>query len=281
MRLVLDARARALLGRLPRTNPYALSELILLAVLAVQCARLTWALLTPLTPLGPWVPAAPGVAGSPALQLKQFDPFFRLSGGDGSDKPGVVTSLQLTLFGTRRNEAMGGGSAIIAGPDGVQQSIGVGQEIIPGVTLKAVAFDHVTISRNGADEQLFLAQDASTTPAPPTDTTPIAGSLLKAPPPPPRSGTPVSQLRTDIGFIPRIDNGRISGLAVRSQGSGTAFRAAGLQDGDVVTAIGGRPVTGASDIERLGAQFPTGGILPITVERGNQTLPLSITIAAP
>ncbi|MDB5712208.1 MAG: type secretory protein PulC [Sphingomonas bacterium] len=277
MRLVLDARARAWLRRFPRTNIYSLAEILLLALLAVQCARLVWLVVTPTGPLGDWRPATPGFAGSPSAMLRDFDPFFRLTGGD--DKPGVVTSLQLTLFGTRVDEAMGGGSAIIAGPDNVQKSVAVGQEIMPGVKLKAVAFDHVTIDRGGASEELYLPQD-SVDPTPP----PAAG-----PPPPPGapappttvSGVSLNQLRAEIGFIPRVDGGRVSGLVVRPQGSGAAFRQVGLHEGDVVTAIGGRAVSGRSDFDQLAQQYPHGGDLPITVERGNSTVPIVITIASP
>src|SRR3546814_4797376 len=38
----------------------------------------------------------------------------------------------------------------VAGPNGVQNSFAVGEEIMPGVVLKAVAFDHITIDRGGA-----------------------------------------------------------------------------------------------------------------------------------
>ena len=58
----------------------------------------------------------------------------------------------------REDRATGRGSAIIALPDGTQSSYGVGEEIMPGVTLTAVAADGVTISRNGVMEQLFLDQ---------------------------------------------------------------------------------------------------------------------------
>lgn len=277
MRLVLDARARSLLRRLPRTNVYSTLELLLLAGLAVQCARLFWVLATPVSPLGPWQPVQPGFAGSPAAMLQGFDPFFRLSGGDG--KPAVVTSLQLTLFGTRTNDATGGGSAIIAGPDGVQTSYAVGDEISPGVKLKAVAFDHVTIDRGGAAEDLFIDQSGAVVPVTPIPAA-TSPSLLG-----PSSSSPVgrgmspAQFRTDIGFIPRVDGGRVSGLTVRPIGSGAAFRAAGLHEGDVITAIGGRPVTGQSDFEQLAASVGKGGSVPVTVERGNQTLSLTITIA--
>ena len=277
MRLVLDARARALLRRLPRTNVYSALELLLLAGLAVQCARLFWVLATPVAPLGAWQPVQPGFNGSPTAMLQGFDPFFRLSGGDG--KTAVVTSLQLTLFGTRTNEATGAGSAIIAGPDGVQTSYAVGDEISPGIKLKSVAFDHVIIDRGGAEENLFIDQSGAVVPVSPP---PAAGpSLLSNPPPPPPGGkgaTP-AQLRTDIGFIPRVDGGRVSGLTVRPLGSGAMFRQAGLHEGDVITAIGGRPVTGQGDFEQLGASVGKGGSVPVTVERGNRTLSLTITIA--
>ena len=62
-------------------------------------------------------------------------------------------------------------------------------------------------------------------------------------------------------------------------GTGAVFRAAGLQDGDVVTSIGGRPVSGAGDLDRIVKDFQGGGNIPLTVERGNQTLPLAIPVA--
>lgn len=283
MRLVLDARARAFLRRIPVTTVYTALELLLIALLAVQGARLIWALVTPVGPVGHWRPTVAG--GTPVDILRSFDPFFRLSGGDAKG-PAAITTLQLTLYGTRIDEARGGGSAIIAGPDNVQQSVAVGQEIMPGAKLKAVAFDHVTIDRNGVAEDLFLAQADQVAPAaPPPAGAPLVGGS-GAPPPGPGSaaisprGITIAQVRADIGFIPRIDNGKVSGLTVRSQGAGAAFRAAGFRDGDVVTAIGGRPVTGQADIDRLAAQYAAGGIMPVTVERGQETLPLSITIAS-
>ncbi|WP_342657587.1 type II secretory protein PulC [Sphingomonas sp. NY01] len=270
MRLKLDARGRRLLRRLPVVNVYSVAELLLMAGLAIQAARLVWAVVTPVAPLGDWRPAQPVVPGSPSTILSGFDPFFRLQGA--TQAPATVTALQLTLFGTRIDEAMGRGSAILAGPDGVQQSVAIGDEIQPGVRLKAVAFDHVVIDRGGAEETLYLDQ---------SDAPGASGGEAGAPPPSAGgAGVRIGQLRSDIGFIPRLDGGRVSGLVVRPQGSGAAFRAAGLQEGDVVTAIGGRPVTGPGDIDRVAADFGQGGNIPITVERGNQTLPLAITIVA-
>ena len=155
MRIGLDPRAR--LGRLvPRPTVYSALELLLLSLLAMQCARLVWTIFTPVGPIGEWR-ASTAIAAAPAPTgvLASFDPFFRLSGQSG---PVLVTSLNLKLFGVRQDQASGRGSAIISTPDGQQSSFAVGDEIIPGVTLTGVGFDSVTISRNGASEQLFMDQ---------------------------------------------------------------------------------------------------------------------------
>ncbi len=280
MRLKFDARARAILRRLPVVNVYSFAELLLLAGLAAQCARLAWAIATPVAPLGDWRPAEPTVPGSPGDILRGFDPFFRIS---GAQQPATVTALNLKLFGTRIDEAMGRGSAIIAGPDNVQKSISVGEEVAPGAVLKSVAFDHVTIERGGVPEDLFLDQSGGAPAAPDTVDDTLADTETAAPltgsTPASAKGITMQQFQSDIGFVPRIDGGRVSGLTVRSQGSGNAFRAAGLRDGDVVTALGGKPVTSPNDIQSAVAGFANGGTVPITVERGGQTLSLSVTVA--
>ena len=104
MRLVLDARVRRWVRRLPPVDAVAAAELTLVALLAIEVARLFWAVVTPVTPLGDWRPAEPQVAGSPAAALAGFDPFFRISAAAGAG-PAVVTQLQLRLFGTRIDEA--------------------------------------------------------------------------------------------------------------------------------------------------------------------------------
>ena len=279
MRLSPSPRLRALLRRIPVLNLYSMGELVLLAVLAIQCTRLLWAIVTPVGPLGDWRLAQPGAGGSPVAILRGFDPFFRVSGAQSGTT--AVTSLQLTLFGTRIDDATGMSSAIIAGPDGVQNSIGLGEEIVPGVRLKAVAFDHVTIDRGGKAEELYIDQSngppLSTTAAPagaaPVATPPEGSAAAGMPP-----GVNASQLKSDIGFTPRIDGGRISGLVVRSQGSGAAFRAMGLKDGDVVTSAGGRAIAGPADLDRVFSGLTPGSSLSITVERGGQTLSLTTTI---
>lgn len=151
-------------------------EGLLVAILLIQLARLVWALATPVGLFGDWRARQPVIVGADARRalFAGFDPFFRAeSPGQGSETA-QVTSLALQLFGTRMNEGSGQGSAIIAGSDGVQASYAVGEEIAPGVRLKAVGFDHVVIERGGVEEKLFIEQSAS---SPDTGIPPADGTL--------------------------------------------------------------------------------------------------------
>ncbi|OSZ63254.1 hypothetical protein CAP39_14420 [Sphingomonas sp. IBVSS1] len=119
------------------------------ALAGLLLARAIWLAITPAGPLGAvQAPAAAALAGV------AVDPFFP----QAATPADAVSSLDLTLVGTRVDAASGRGSAIIATPDGQQQSFGSGDEIMPGVRLVAVAFDSVTLDRGGARETLYIDQ---------------------------------------------------------------------------------------------------------------------------
>lgn len=277
MRLRLDGRARRLLRRIPQYRWFSAAELLLLATLAVVTARLFWTIVTPVDPLGDWRiedRTAGALAGRGEL-FRGFDPFFRLAGGGGAV---VVTSLQLKLFGTQVNEATGRGSAIIAGPDGVQTSYAVGEEIMPGVLLKSVAFDHVTIDRGGASEQVFIDQSGAAPVAAPGATAAPPAVSLEGPPQPGGNSFSAQQLQSGVQFTPRTAGGRVTGLALRAGDAGV-FSGAGFREGDVLVSINGQPITSAADAQRLSGQLTPGRNVSVQVERGAETVPVAISIA--
>ena len=274
-RPALSSRGLVLLRRLPRPTVYSAAELILLLLIAVQAARLFWMLAAPIGPVGDWrsqsALAAPGDA-----VLSEFDPFFRIQAGSG---PAVVTSLSLTLHGTREDRATGRGSAIIALPDGRQMSFLVGEEIMPGVRLTAVGFDNVTIDRQGTAEQIFL------------DQSPVAAAVAggqPAPTPPTAPGQPQPQVIAPaplpqpagqaIGFAPRMAGGRINGIIV-SPGSdgGNAFRSAGFAPGDVIVAVNGQRMTSMEQARQLIAR--SGGNVNVMVDRGGRAVPMRVRLS--
>lgn len=86
--------------------------------------------------------------------LSRIDPFFPAGAGDSAALP--VTSLPLSLHGVRSDTATGRGAAFIASGSGEQKLYQVGELIGNGVTLVAIAADHVVIDRAGARETLWL-----------------------------------------------------------------------------------------------------------------------------
>lgn len=279
MNLTFNQTLRRRFKSLPVDWPRRLLIGGLALVLIVQLVRLAYALLTPGTPLGDWQPKMPQEM-APAARAELFarvDPFYRTV-ATGTQGSSTVTSLQIQLFGIRMNYGSELGSAIIAGADGVQNSIGVGEEIQPGVKLAAVRFDHVEIDNQGKRELLYLdqAQGAAvaagtatpTLSAPQQTNATISGTIPISP----------MSIRAGISFSPRSEGGRVTGIAVGQQGDGSAFQAAGFRNGDVIRSINGRPVNAAGDAASLLSQVQPGARLSLEVERGAGTVPIAIII---
>ncbi|KKC26923.1 hypothetical protein WP12_06270 [Sphingomonas sp. SRS2] len=240
-------------------------EYMMIGVVAVTALGLVWALAAPTAPDDASSSAAVRFDASPSA-FSAFDPFFRLNLGAAG--PGVVTSLNLSLHGVRADSVSGRGSAIIGLPDGTQNSYAVGDEIVPGAVLAAVAFDSVTILRDGARETLYLDQSIEAPVASmsgsPVQADPFAA--IRAP-----SVTP--PLIADISAEPRMRGGRIEGYVLRPGSIGSAFAAAGFQPGDVLMTIDGRTVGDGAGLEQLAGG---GQAVTVEVERGGKRVPLTI-----
>jgi general secretion pathway protein C len=145
--------------------------------------------------------AVPPPRLQPAASLSSFDPFFTAAAVSGAP----IASAGLTLHGLRQDRRTGGGSAIVSQSDGAQRSFATGEEIAPGIVLKQVGSDHVTIVRNGMEERLGFSEFESkgagalptvrqapppyqlTPPASPAAQTPARRPAQRAPALPPRS----------------------------------------------------------------------------------------------
>lgn len=266
MLVQLRRQADRIAGRIPQNAVVTGLELLVVTLLAAQVARLVWTVATPVDPLGNWRPVRSGTSRAPVdtALLGSFDPFFRARADSTATQ---VSSLGLTLLGTRVDTISGRGSAIIAIPDGKQSSFLVGEEIVPGVRLSAVRFDEVTLESGGKAESLFLDQSAGSAPV-----TPATAGIA---PPPPSTGTPPPRLAADILVMPRLKGGAISGYVLMPKGSGAAFAVAGLQAGDVLVTVDGAPVASVRDPASLTRRLDAGGV-GVGVERGGRLINLRI-----
>lgn len=116
--------------------------------------------------------------------LARFDPFFPARAGSGEGLP--VTALPFTLHGVRADSATGRGSAILATGDGFQKVYAVGDTVADGVTLAAIASDHVVLDRGGTREALWIDSGGSA-PVQPYDP---GQSQPSMPVPPPAAASP-------------------------------------------------------------------------------------------
>jgi general secretion pathway protein C len=255
--------AARLLRRLGVRDALGLAEILIVAVLAVLVARLLWALVQPLGPLGSPAAAGGTRAGIDTSVLARFDPFFAAPGPSG---PIVVSDLDLDLFGTRVDNVSGRGSAILSADGGPQRSYGVGDELLPGVLLHAVAFDSVTISRGGALEQLFLDQSVPATPVGQTGQTGQAGQTTPAAPP----VLDVNRLAAELDTAPVLANGRVDGVALTAVGDSQLLNELGLQAGDVILSVNRARIDTPARAEGLAGLLGDSKVAEIEIRRGAQ-----------
>jgi len=266
--------AREALARRPDRVRTAV-ELALGLLLVFQLGQLVWIVAEPRPSLAS--PASPGAAGQPAdpAVFQRFDAFFRTGGQSSLAEATAAGSSQMRLYGVRAGGA-GGGSAIIGLADGRQVSVGVGEEVEPGLVLRSVAPDHVTLARGTALSRLIFS-DVPVGVAPPPPPPPGPQTVTPAPAaaapatvaPAVASGPAVdpARLMAQAGLRPRMRGLRMDGFTVSGGGDGAVLRAAGLQPGDVILAVNGQPLDSVERIAALRGQLANSSSAELRFER--------------
>jgi general secretion pathway protein C len=253
-------------------------EIALALLLVVQVARVVWALVAPSPELAAR-PASVSVAPAADLSIFQrFDAFFRTGGQSSTAAETGADSSQMRLYGVRAGGA-GGGSAIIGLADGRQVSVGVGEEVEPGLTLESVGPDHVILSRGGSTTRLGFTEIPAgvAAPPPPPSTpqvvTPQAPATATAPAPP---QIDPQRLMAQASLRPRMRGLSVDGFVVGARGDGAVLRQAGLQSGDVILAVNGTALNSLEAINGLRSQLTDASTAEIRIERGGQVQTVTI-----
>lgn len=256
-------RALALAERPDRARLFMTGMLAL--IVAVQLGWLIVALVTPPAT----TPSAVSAVRADLGVLSRFDAFFRTGGASSLAEVTAAGAEQLRLFGVRSGG--GGGSAIIGLPDGRQVSVAVGEEIEPGLTLTAVGPDYATVSRGGSISRLTFGETPLGAAAPPE---PPTTDQVVAPPAPAAAEAAVvdpQALLTQASLRPRMRGLAVTGFTVGAAGDAPALRAAGLQGGDVITAVDDIPLDGIGRLNELRSRLASAPQAEIRFERDGQT----------
>ena len=242
---------------------------LLVAVLAVQGARLIWVAVTPVGPLGDWRPA--GVIDIPPAAQKAviaaINPFDRMATGGAA----AILPSDLKLFGVRASAGAIPGGAIIGLPDGQQISVSVGEPVMPGVVLVTVGFDYAEVDRQGIWQRLFMDQDK-----PPLT---LGSGGASAVPLPATSMPTVDAVRAAVTFSPRRSQAGLTGITVMPGGDQAGFTALGFRPGDVIVAVNGAAIASDSDLAQLQQSLAPGASLALTVDRGGRQIPITLSLA--
>jgi len=260
----LSVRRLGAFGRWLPSDVYFWLKAVLLALVAIQAAKLFWVAATPVGPFGEWRPAPPRLL-SPEAQtavIAAVDPFFR-PGAMQSSAASSAPSVGLQLFGTRVSQSGLPGSAILGASDGEQKSFAVGEEVAPGVTLSAVFFDHVILSRGSSTQTLYMA--GAETGA--SDSGGASGGSAAA-----------NVVGNAFQLKPRNQGGRVTGVLVTPGSSPQLFAASGFRDGDVIVAVNGAQITSMIDVQQLQSSIAPGARLLLTVERGADKVPIALNL---
>jgi len=223
-------------------------ELAIAALILIQLVRLVLLFMAP----NAGAQAAEAVTAPDTGVLSRFDAFFHTGERSSLAELTHAGSEQLRLFGVRAG-AGGGGSAILGLPDGTQLSVGVGEEVLPGLVLRAVAQDHVTVARGTSVSRIDFGEvpvGAASVPPPPTTPQVVAPPR----PAPAAAGAAVidpARLMAEAGLRPRMHGLSINGFTVTARGQSADLQAAGLRAGDVILSVNGIALDGPSAINRL------------------------------
>ena len=255
-------------------------EIVLVGLLAVQAARLTWLLIVAPGPFAHAQPLTSSGAGPAASFVDAFHP---------AGAPVIVAdtgdeALGYRLLGLRAALDEGKpASAIIAGPDKVQRAYQVGDAVSGDITLTAVRPGHAMLRSQGIEHRLSLSGPTASPPSTSATSLPTAGE-------PARSGTSTitsgsSDDAVDLAPAELISNTGLranleGGYTLMPRGDGGFFQRAGLQPGDILTAVDGRPL----DLERLQSleeELEGRSETVLTVKRGNQTRTITLQAKQP
>lgn len=201
-----------------------------------------------------------------------FAPFGLAEGQDIAATPDGVQS-DFVLLGITTAQTENDSRAIISGGDVQVANYAIGAEIAADVVLTGVFADHVVLSVAGQDQALYFLRDEGVDPA----TLLVASSKAEPVQKTPDDETLLGRYRAEIlqdapGLLQRL------GLEVTDQGyrvtdaASVEILQAGLQPGDLVSAVNGKPLGDLASDPALFDEVAAAGGANLEVMRDGKTI---------
>ncbi len=271
----------------------AIAAAVFAILIGRAAADLFWALV-PMPETARWQPppaatAAPRASDAPDINAVAnaalFGRYEAPANAEASLLAAPDTPLNLTLIGLLADDREQYSRALIA-QGAEERSYAIGDDIARGVTLQAIFPDRVILSRNGRLETLRLDRD---TPGAGGDgaPAPVAAHEERAGPGTP---PPLAQIRDEVLKDPakaseylRVQpanvGGQLKGYRVYPGKDRSAFTAAGLRPGDLVTSVNGVQLDDPAKAVQMLGDLSQAGQVNLVVERGGQSQNISINLS--
>lgn len=268
-----------------------LTAIVIVAMLAWaghSLARLFWLFTTPQSSIAAELvlPATSATTSngqlSASVDIDYLQENFRLSNGRGDAMQGpgdnepqqaANTRLSLVLRGTVSGATATDSSAIIASGD-LQRVYFVGDELqstTPGVILDSVHPQYVVLNNNGRLESLWMYEPQTSV------NTPVAGATLGSTAAMPVQQPPVAAINGRVQVRLYRENGAVRGLQIREDSDAAMLAAAGLQAGDIVTAVDGATVNQGSDLTAFTRELESRTQVDLQLIRNNNTMTVTVS----
>jgi type II secretion system protein C len=198
----------------------------------------------------------------------QSAPSADVPGQIGAIEPaGVAKPLKLFAVTVGQNPAQG--LAVLGPAEASSRTYAIGAVLENGAQLSQVQSDHVVLKRDGQTYRLYLPNAGK------ADEIPRQGAALTVGDfPTPAPALPAPALRTTdyIRVAPVYQGDVITGYRLYPGTRRSLFERAGLQEGDILTALSGQVVLDPDQVSGALDQLASGAVIVAEVRRGEQTL---------
>jgi general secretion pathway protein C len=282
-------------ARFPLDSTLRLLVVVLAAFIAVMLGQLTWTLVEPQSVLPAPAPVALTLAEASAdsgqggfAELASLSVFGSAAGKPASAALNAPdTSLSWVLKGVLTDPDPARSAAILAPQGQPEKAYRVGASLPGNVRLEQVLADRVILARDGKLETLRLQRAslaASKAPARRTAALPQVDSNLTI-----AADGGVARIDREewmnnpqrfmevVSATPVLIDGAMYGLEVSPARNAREFEAAGLQPGDVITAVEGTPVAEINDYRDI-LQTLTGNTVSLSLDRNGEPTTITITM---
>jgi general secretion pathway protein C len=267
------AKLRSVLDR----HGVTIATILLLALLAWLLARWTWQFLQPKETITPPVASAK-IDVNAATERVVGMHLFGVAGERKNSEEAQVSTLNLHLKGVFAFSRESPAFAIVNTGDKNDEAFKVGDEIAPGALLAAVHPTHIIIKRAGALEKVPLEERPGSI----GTAAPRSQFRLNVPSTAPGNynlsrGELTSSLQDpkQVANLGRVNANPGGGVVVEEVPPNSLAERLGLQPGDIIRNVNGKPTNSPADLGRLYQQLGQTPQVQVDGSRGNR--PLNLT----